>query len=49
MDEALKHYEVAVKKDPHNGNYYYNRAVVKARLEKLEDAIEDYNRALEYL
>lgn len=49
MDEALKHYETAVKKDPQNGNYYYNRALVKSRLEKLEEAIEDYNKALEYL
>jgi tetratricopeptide (TPR) repeat protein len=49
LDEALKHYEFAVKKDPLNGNYYHNRAQVKARLDKLEEAIEDYNKALEYL
>jgi tetratricopeptide (TPR) repeat protein len=32
-----------------NGNYYHNRAQVKARLDKLEEAIDDYNKALEYL
>ena len=49
LDEALKHYEIAVKRDPLNGNYYYNRALVKAKLEKLEEAIEDYNRAIDNL
>jgi tetratricopeptide (TPR) repeat protein len=43
LDEALKHYEIAVKKDPSNGNYYYNRALVKAKLEKLD------NKSIEYL
>ena len=32
-----------------NGNYYYNRALVKSKLEKLEEAIEDYNKAIENL
>lgn len=49
LDEALKHYEFAVKRDSTNGNYYYNRALTKAKLEKLEEAIDDYNKALEYL
>lgn len=49
MDEALKHYEVAVKKDNTNGKYYYNRALVKSKLDKFEEAIDDYNRALEHL
>jgi tetratricopeptide (TPR) repeat protein len=45
----LKHYEIAVKRDSSNGNYYYNRALVKAKLEKLEEAIDDYNKAIENL
>jgi len=45
----LKHYEIAVKSDPSNGNYYYNRAQIKAKLDKLEEAVEDYNKALTYL
>ncbi len=49
LEEALKHFEIAVKKDPTNGNYYYNRALIKSKLEKLEPAIEDYKKALEYL
>lgn len=48
-EDALRHYESAVKKDSQNGNYYFNRALVKAKLDKLEDAIADYNKALEYL
>ena len=49
LDEALKHYEVAVKKDSTNGKYYYNRALVKSKLDKFEEAIEDYNKALDNL
>ena len=49
MDEALKHYEIAVKRDSLNGNYYYNRALVKAKLEKLEEAIADYILAIDNL
>lgn len=40
---------MAVKKDPSNGKYYYNRALVKSKLDKFEEAIEDYNKALDYL
>jgi tetratricopeptide (TPR) repeat protein len=29
--------------------YYYNRALVKAKLDKLEDAIADYVKAIEFL
>jgi len=49
LEEALKHYDIAVKKDPSNGTYYYNRGIVKSKLEKLEEAVEDYNKALEYI
>ena len=49
LDEALKHYEVAVKKDSTNGKYYYNRALVKSKLDKFEEAIDDYNKALDNL
>jgi len=34
-----------VKKDNSNGTYYYNRALVKSKLDKLEDAIDDYQKA----
>lgn len=48
MEEALKHYEIAVKKDQHNSDHYYNRALVKSKLDKLEEAIADFTKAQEY-
>lgn len=48
-EEALRHYESAVKKDNQNGLYYYNRALVKAKLDKLEEAIGDYTKSIEFL
>jgi hypothetical protein len=29
--------------------FYYNRALVKAKLEKLDEAIDDYSKAIENL
>jgi tetratricopeptide (TPR) repeat protein len=43
----LKHFEIAVKKDPHNGLYLNNRAIVKSRLDKLEEAIADYSKVID--
>lgn len=48
MEEALKHYEIAVKKDSTNSDHYYNRALVKSKLDKLDEAISDFTKALEY-
>jgi len=45
--EALKHYDIAIKKDPLNGNYYFNRGIVKKKLERLEKAIEDFKKAID--
>ena len=49
LDEALWHYKQAVKEDPSSGNYLYNSGLVKSRLGKVEEAIEDYSAALEVL
>ena len=46
-EDALRHYESAIKKDNSNGLYYFNRAVVKGKLDKLEQAIDDYTKAIE--
>jgi len=46
LEEALKHFEKAVGKDPHNATYYHNRALVKSRLDKLEEAIVDYTKVV---
>lgn len=48
-DDALRHYESAIKKNNSDGNYFYNRALVKAKLDKLEDAIQDYSQAINNL
>lgn len=40
---------MAVKRDPTNGKYYYNRALVKSKIEKLQEAVDDYNKAIECL
>ena len=32
LDEAYRHYEMAIRMDK-NGNFYYNRALVKSRQE----------------
>ena len=46
LEEALKHYDLAVEYDDQTGTYKYNRGLVKSHLNKLEDAIEDYELAL---
>ena len=48
-EDALRHYESAIKKDNQKGDYYYNRALVKSKLDKLDDAIADYVKAIEFL
>jgi tetratricopeptide (TPR) repeat protein len=44
-EDALRHFESALKKDK-DPKFYYNRAQVKTKLDKLEDAIKDYATAL---
>lgn len=48
-EDALRHFESAIKKDNQNGNFFYNRAQVKTKLDKLEEAIADYTKAIELL
>ena len=47
LDEALKHYDLAVKKDPSTGYFLYNRGLVKSRLNDVKGAIDDYKKALD--
>jgi tetratricopeptide (TPR) repeat protein len=55
LDEALHHYDHAIKIDQGSnsndkiGNYYYNRAMVKSKLERYEEALEDFKKALDQL
>ena len=49
LDEALKHYDMAIEKDNQNGQFFYNRGLVHSRLDKVEKAIEDYTNALKHV
>ena len=49
LDEALKHYDLAVSYDASKGYFWYNRGLVKSRLDKVEDAVTDYKKAIELL
>jgi tetratricopeptide (TPR) repeat protein len=43
FSEALANYDKAVRLDPSNMDYYYNRAVCYRKLEQYEKAIQDYS------
>lgn len=43
LDEALSHYDEAVKNNLTNGEYLYNRGLVKSRLDLTAEAIKDYD------
>jgi len=45
----LRHYESAVKKDKTNGLFFFNRAQVKNKLDKIDECIQDYTEALQHL
>ena len=51
LDEALKHYNLAIEKCPDKedsiGLFYYNRGLVNSRLDKIKEAIDDYTKAEE--
>ena len=40
---------MAISNDKQNGNYLYNRGLVKSRLDDVDSAINDYKAALEHL
>mmetsp|Transcript_6828 Transcript_6828/g.11526 ORF Transcript_6828/g.11526 Transcript_6828/m.11526 type:complete len:332 (+) Transcript_6828:127-1122(+) len=49
LEEALNHYNLAVNNYQQDGQYFYNRALVKSRLDKVEEAIQDYKKAIDLL
>ena len=50
LDEALKHYDLAIQIDTkNNGLFYYNRGLVNSRLDRVQAAIDDYKKALEHV
>ena len=46
LDEAVKHYDLAVRHDPQHGVWLYNRGLAKTRLDQIDEAIADFTSAL---
>ena len=49
INEALLEFQRAISMNPHDGLFYLKRALVYARLEKFQNAIDDYTQALNLL
>lgn len=50
LEEALSHYDLAIRHDKSStGTFYYNRGLVKSRLDQVKEAISDYTKAIENL
>ena len=45
----MKHYDCAINHDKTVGYFFYNRGLVKSRLDNVEKAVEDYTNALALL
>ena len=46
LDESLKHYDLALLNDKSVGYFWYNRGLVKSRLDRVKEAVEDYKEAI---
>ena len=46
-DDALGQYDKAISLDKYEGKFYYNRAQVKAKLDRYEEAIRDFEKAIQ--
>ncbi len=46
-DKALNYLNTAIESDPSNPSFYYARAVLNDNSKKFEEALADYNKALE--
>ena len=46
LDEALKHYNLAIANDPSHSTYHFNRGLCKSRLDKVDEAIEDFTASI---
>jgi tetratricopeptide (TPR) repeat protein len=49
LDESLKHYDLALLNDKNVGYFWYNRGLVKSRLDQVKEAVEDYKEAISKL
>ena len=48
-DDALRHFESAILRNKTSGFFLYNRALVNAKLDKIDLAIKDFKSAIFYL
>ena len=48
MDKAIEDFDKAISMDESNSIIYSNRGLVNRKLEKFEDAIEDYSKEIQY-
>ena len=48
VDEALKYLDMAISQDPKNSSYYFAKGTLYDKLQKQEDAIQCYLKAIEY-
>lgn len=46
-EEALTHYEIAIKKKNSDGLIFYNRGITYSTLQRFEEAKRDFNTAIE--
>jgi tetratricopeptide (TPR) repeat protein len=46
-EEALTHYEIAIKKKNSDGLIFYNRGLTHSTLQRFEEAKKDFHIALE--
>ena len=48
VDEALKYLDMAISQDPKNASYYFAKGTLYDKLQKQEDAIQCYLKAIEF-
>lgn len=48
VDEALKYLDIAIAQDPKNSSYYFAQGTLYDRLQKPEEAMASYLKAIEY-
>lgn len=48
MDKSLEDFNKAIELDPQNSIIYSNRGLVNRKLERFQEAIEDYSNEIKY-
>lgn len=48
MEQAIQDFNQAIQLDPQNSIIYSNRGLVNRKLEKFENAINDYSNEIQY-